>query len=261
MVESTNISQFSLPDGQIPGRKNKNTQEFVYLHMVKWFTPLLLILCPLAGYGQFGVNVKYLFGQSEVLDEYHFSQDGIHASLEYGFRLKSKRLEFHPGLGYRFTFFNNNDGNYGEEYDYGYFNSIDLDFNTSIYPFDFGGDCDCPTWSKEGTLIKKGFFLEFSPGLAYQTFHFEYYPLEGLEGYIPLSTSNLILKASLGAGLDIGLTDQFTLTPTFSWTVLSNAEWKELNEIGFNDVLDDQTYLSTGLRFTYKPDPKRRRRF
>src|SRR6187551_138388 len=105
--------------------------------MIKRLTPFLLILCPLVSYGQFGVNVKYLFGQSDILDENHLSQDGIQTSVEYGFRLKEKRLEFHPGLGYRFAFYNNNEGNLGEEYDYGNISSIDFDFNTNIYPFDF----------------------------------------------------------------------------------------------------------------------------
>jgi hypothetical protein len=218
------------------------------------------MLCPLAGYSQFGINVKYLFGQSETQDTFRLSQDGVHGSLEYGFRLKEKRLEFHPGLGYRFTFFNKGDYS-GEHAKHGYFNSIDLDLNTSIYPFDFGGDCDCPTFSKEGNIVKKGFFLEVSPGLAYQTLHREYYPVEGFEGSTPKTYSNLAMKISVGAGLDIGLSEQFTLTPLFSWTKISNEKWEGLDYTYEARVLDDQTYLSTGLRLAYKPDPKRRRRF
>lgn len=229
--------------------------------MIRRFIPLILILCPIVSYGQFSVNVKYIFGQSELLDDYRFSQDGIHAALEYGFRLKSKRLEFHPGLGYRFTFFNHEDKDYSVENDYGYINSIDLDFNTSIYPFDFGGDCDCPTWKKEGNLIKKGFFLEVSPGLAYQTMHLQDWPSEGYEGSLPNSSSNLLFKTSIGAGLDIGLSEEFTLTPSFSWTKLSNGTWESFDDIGFPEVFDDQSYLGAGLRLAYKPDPKRRRRF
>lgn len=229
--------------------------------MIRRFIPLILILCPIVSYGQFSVNVKYLFGQSELLDEFRFSQDGLYAAVEYGFRLKQKRLEFHPALGYRFTFFNDHGGNYVPGDDYGYYNSIDLDFNTSIYPFDFAGDCDCPTWRKEGNLIKKGFFLEISPGIAYQTFHLEDWYEEGYEGSLPNSSSELLFKASFGAGLDIGISEEFTITPLFSWTMLSNARWKSFEDIDFPEVFDDQSYLGTGLRFAYKPDPKRRRRF
>jgi hypothetical protein len=117
--------------------RNKIPSEFVYLHMVKWFTPLLLMLCPVVGYSQFGVNVKYFFGQSETLDSLGISQDGFQVSVEYGFRIKQKRIEFHPGLGYRTTALS-------EQHE-GDFKAFDLDLNTAIYPFDFAGDCDCPT--------------------------------------------------------------------------------------------------------------------
>lgn|GEM_PF-570509 len=259
MFEAANISQIGLKGLFGGGFENNNLRKFVTRKMLKRYIHLLLILCPIVSYGQFSANVKYLFGQSDKLDEYQISQDGIHASLEYGFRLKEKRLEFHPGLGYRFTFYNNKDGNQGEEYDQGNLSAIDFDFNTNIYPFDFGGDCNCPTFSKDGNVIKKGFFLVVAPGLAYQSFHFKEYPLEGWEGLIPYTESKLVWKASIGAGLDIGLSEQFTLTPQFSWTMISNTEW-DIHDLLSDAILDDLSYLSTGLRLTYKPDPKRLRR-
>jgi hypothetical protein len=262
MFEAANISQIELKGWFQGGFENNILLKFVIRKMLKRFIHLLLILCPIVSYGQLGVNVKYLFGQSDLLEQNHLSQDGVQASLEYSFRLKEKRLEFHPGLGYRFTFFNeiDNDTNLDEE-NHGYFNSLDLDFNTSIYPFDFGGDCDCPTFSKEGNLIKKGFFLEVSPGLGYQTLHRDYYESDPGPADVPISSTNLAWKLSFGGGMDIGLTEEFTLTPLFSWTKISNEEWDGLTDYGETGVLDDQTYLGAGLRFTYKPDPKRRRRF
>jgi hypothetical protein len=218
--------------------------------MAKWFIPLLLILCPLVGYSQFGVNVKYLFGQSEILDEVNLNQDGMQASLEYGFRLKQKRIEFHPALGYRFTWHNSS-------YD-GYFRSLDLDLNTAIYPFDFAGDCHCPTFSKDGELFKKGFFLEVSPGVSYQTLH--RYRADGILRE-PVSNSEVILKISGAVGLDIGINEQITITPMVSYTLLAPSDWGGLNTDGTIGNLDDYKMLGTGLRISYKPDPKRRRRF
>ncbi len=224
--------------------------------MIQRHLALILILCPIVSYGQFGVHVKYLFGQSETLDTFNLNQDGLQASVEYSFRLKQKRLEFHPGLGYRLTF--NKD-----IYD-GYFTSIDFDFNTAIYPFDFAGDCDCPTWSKDGTLMKKGFFIEISPGIAYQTLHrtqivSDVFPFV-LEK-VDLESSNVILKLGGAIGLDIGVSEQLTLTPMISYTMLSSTEWANLDRSGSARTLDDYTYLGAGIRLAYKPDPKRRRRF
>ena len=261
MFEGANISQIGLKDLIQGGFENNILLKFVSRTMLKRYIYLLLILCPIVSYGQFGINVKYLFGQSETLDAYYLSQDGLQASLEYGFRLKEKRLEFHPGLGYRFTFFEKKDNYSGADLR-GYFNAIDLDFNTSIYPFDFGGDCDCPTFSKDGNVIKKGFFLEVSPGLTYQTLYREdYITIPDTWPMHPISSSNLAWKISLGAGLDIGLTEEFTLTPLFSWTKISKEEYEGLTDYGKTGILDDQTYLGAGLRLAYKPDPKRRRRY
>ena len=221
---------------------------------------LLLISCPLATYGQFGANARYLIGQSEYLDEVFINQNGMQVSLEYAFRLKEKRLEFHPGIGYRFTFYE--DGNYyGEDAQQGYFHSIDLDLNTSIYPFDFGGDCDCPTFSKEGNFIKKGFFIEASPGVGYQTLKRKWSLLEPGEDRPAISSSNIVFKLGFGAGIDIGLTEDWTITPIFNWTRIFPEEWDGLGLLEETETLEDQTYLGAGLRVAYKPDDRRRRRY
>lgn len=228
--------------------------------MIQKATYLILFLFPLACFGQFGGNVRYIFGTSETLELAHISQDGIQASLEYGFRLKQNRVEFRPGLGYRFTLPKPNFE--GTMY------SFDLDFNTAIYPFDFAGDCDCPTWSKEGTLIKKGFFIEVSPGIAYQTLQRNYI----LSDYIPIeleptdiSSSNLLWKLGAGVGLDIGISEQITITPMLTVTMLSDAEWEGMSRYAYSGPYkletDDFSYLGAGIRVAYKPDPKRRRRF
>lgn len=226
--------------------------------MIKQFTLLLLILCPLVSYGQFSANVKYLLGQSDILDEKQFSQDGMQASLEYGFRLKQKRLEFHPGIGYRST--------WNKDAPEGYINSVDFDFNTAIYPFDFAGDCHCPTFSKDGELIKKGFFFEVSPGIAYQTLHrtklqSDVYPFP-IER-VNIKSSEIVFKIGAAAGLDIGISEQITITPMISMTWLSSEEWTGLNREAYTSeaTLDDYAYIGAGLRLAYKPDPKRRRRF
>ena len=204
------------------------------------------------GYSQLGGKVSYIFGQSKTLDEVRLSQDGISATLEYGFRLKEKRLEFHPGIAYR-TAWSDED-----MYD-GYFNSIDLDLNTSIYPFDFGGDCDCPTFSKEGNLVKKGFFIEITPGVGWQSLHRQTY-ISDPGAPEPITSSNLVFKLGAGIGLDIGLNEEWTLTPLGSWTKIFPRDWEGLGIYGEPGTLDDQIYLSAGLRLAYKPDTRHRRR-
>ncbi len=218
--------------------------------MWKRLTCLVLLACPVLAFGQYGLHVRYLMGQTDSLDINKINQNGLHATLEYHFRLKQKRLEFHPGLGYRFT--------WKSPDAYGYFTSVDLDLNTSIYPFDFEGDCHCPTFSKQGTLVKKGFFFELIPGLGYQVLHrTKSDPDDPLR--LPIRSKNLVFKLGGAAGLDIGISDDYTLTPTFSATLLSNEKWDGLHLDGSAGKLEEMIYLGAGIRLTYNTESSRRK--
>ena len=209
---------------------------------------ITLCLAPLAAFAQYGINVRYQWSNNPTLDTAQVSQNGMQASFEYHFRLKQKRLEFHPGLGYRTTF-NQPDLT-------GYFNSIDLDFATSIYPFDFAGDCHCPTFSKDGELFKKGFFLEAAPGIGFQAFkRLRSDPDDPAN--LPIKSKNVVLKLGGAIGLDIGLSDQFTMTPMLSATMLAAEKWAGLRLDGSPGTLDEMIYFGAGLRFTYTSERHR----
>lgn len=225
------------------------------------FILFLILLCPVIGSGQIGMHFKYIIGQSDQLDEYQLSQDGIYFAVEYGFRFKPRRIEFHPALGYRRTFYNDVQDPYASGAKHGYMDALDFDFHTDLYLFDFEGDCDCPTWSKEGEFFKKGFFLEVSPGLSFQGLTRTFYNSDPGPPDVPVTSTNLLWKFSFGAGIDIGISEHLTLTPILSWTMLSKAEWARLDEYGHTGTLDDQTFLAAGLRMTYIMDPKRRGRY
>ena len=230
---------------------NKTCEPNVKKAMIRWCPLLLLALVPCVCSGQMGINIRYLFGQSDILELENVSQDGIHASLEYHLRLREKRLEFRPGLGYRFTF---NSNAYS-----GHIHSYDLDVGVAIYPFDFGGDCDCPTFSKEGNLVKKGFFLELIPGAGYQILtRLRSNPDD--PSRLPIRSKNVVWKMGGAAGLDIGISEHFTLTPMLSATMLSTSDWEGLRQDATTGKLDDYVYFGAGLRLGYSEGDKRRRR-
>jgi len=209
---------------------------------------IALCLAPIALFAQYGVNVRYQWSNNPMLDTAQVSQNGVQGSLEYHFRLKEKRLEFHPGIGYRTTF-NQADLT-------GYFNSIDFDFATSIYPFDFGGDCNCPTFSKDGELFKKGFFLEAAPGIGFQAFkRLRSDPDDPSK--LPIRSKNVVLKLGGAIGLDIGLSDQFTMTPMLSATMLAAEKWEGLRLDGSPGTLDEMVYFGVGMRLTYTSERRR----
>lgn len=225
----------------------------VMQHMANWFSILLLLSIPFLCASQVGLNVKGFIGQSKTLDTVHISQDGLQASVEYNFRLKQKRIEFRPGLGYRFTL----NGNKSE----GNISSIDFDMNTAVYPFDYAGDCHCPTFSKGGKLFKKGFFFEFNPGVGYQL-------LSRLKSdpddpsRLPIRSKNLQWKLGGSVGLDIGLSDKFTFTPLLSISYLTASKWEGLRSDGSEGQLIDYSYFGAGIRITHnRDDHKARRRY
>ena len=219
--------------------------------MTRWFFLLFISSIPCLCISQVGIYSRYLFGKSDILDAEYIGQNGQHTSLEYNFRLAQKRLEFRPGVGYRTTF----QGNNGD----GHIKGYDFDIGTAIYPFDFGGDCDCPTFSKDGNLVKKGFFFEVTPGVSYQI-------LSRLRSEpddpsrLPIRSKNLVWKIGGAAGLDIGISEKYTLTPILSATMLSSSEWEGLRKDGSAGTLDDHVYYGTGFRLTYNAEDKKRRR-
>ena len=119
MNEGAKIFQIGLGSGLIRAVRNKTCELNVKTNMVRWCCSLLFAALPCLCFCQIGLNVRYLFGKSEILDLENISQDGIHASVEYNLRLKEKRVEFRPGVGYRFT-------SSGSKYD-GNIRSFDFD--------------------------------------------------------------------------------------------------------------------------------------
>ena len=207
--------------------------------MIRSITIVALVLVPFLSFSQFGINARYLTSNTAGI----VSQNGFLAGIEYHFRLKSNRVEFHPLFGYRRSF----EAGYGS-----HLTSFDFDFNTAIYPFDFEGDCNCPTFSKQGTLFKKGFFLEFQPGIGYQTIYITHLENE--------HSSNVVFKLGGAAGLDIGLSDQYTLTPFISGTTFISGEWEVLKENlpSGGGKLDDFIVFGAGIRLSYSSEDSQR---
>jgi hypothetical protein len=235
MIEAANIPQLTLAG---PG-SNKPLLAGVKGRMPARLALLLLILAPIHAFSQYGINARYLSGNSGT----GISQKGFQAGLEYYFRLKSNRVEFHPMLGYRRSF--------ESEMAPGYYSSIDLDFNAAFYLFDFEGDCNCPTFSKQGTLVKKGFFFELQPGVGYQTITLQ-----------EAQSSNMVVKLGIAAGLDIGISDQYTMTPFISGTRIFAGEWEALTENGLPGKMDDFFVFGAGIRLSHTSgDIKRGHRY
>lgn len=226
---------------------------------------LLIILAILFSFqianAQFGISAAYKPIEAknwETVIANHQSNsgltpltDGIQFGVDYWFRLKNHRVEFLPELSYtRFTrIFANEQINS---------NFVGFHFNTNFYIFDFKGDCDCPTFSKEGPSLKKGFFIQVAPGADYVVNAFTQ------EGETEKSTA-VVPSAGIGVGVDIGLTNFLTISPMVKIHRYFGVEWENFNtyfetptqpispELNKNDI----TQIFAGIRIGLRLDSKK----
>ena len=198
---------------------------------------------------QFGVNFRY----ANMNPQHWENQTGIHNmfdqtydfGVDYWFRLKNYRIEFTPELYYSRSSTTAAPLHLDQS-------SFGFSGNTNFYIFDIIGDCDCPTFSKDGNFLTKGFFLSAAP-------IFEYNSKEAThdEDLVELLDNDYLLGFSVGAGVDIGILDLLTITPYIRYKVLPSSKWDDLQFAQSPMVEDESTvvnYLQFGVRLGFRPD-------
>jgi len=162
--------------------------------------------------------------------------NSLFLSLSYEISIQNYRIAIVPEIGS--AMFKN------EIIDLGTFTNKTFRFqlNTHIYFLDFNGDCDCPTFSKKGSPLKKGLFLNLSPGISY--FSNTVNPLAS-------PTTDHFIKPNFGTGLgyDIGLTKNITLTTFTNAYIFPRLKWPGLINLlavpsTGNKIADGETNLT-----------------
>jgi hypothetical protein len=198
------------------------------------------------GYGTYSFDDwKTAAYNNEPSKTSEFLNTGFHLSVDYSFRLKKRRIEFLPAVSYY---------NYGQSTinDKKYTaSSLDFAFNTHIYILDLEEDCDCPTFSKQGNTIKKGFFFHIAPIAKYF-----------LQDINATGTNAFAIGLKGGLGLDIGINDLFTISPILSYQRTSRVSWTNLNKIANSidnpsDVESDFSGFNAELRLGFRFDQKK----
>ena len=199
-------------------------------------------------------------GWEEILDTENVNRfnNGYTIGIDYWSRLKDYRIEFLPELSYS-KFDNDFEGVPLNPFaSTGELSIIALAFNTQIYLFDIEGDCDCPTWGKEGGFFNKGFYFMLGPGVS--LVRHEDNVMVGLEENEIVEDSTVRLLLSAGAGFDIGITRAITLTLFGKIKWHSSSEWLGLNTViesspgqnNFDDTSSVITQFEPGLKIHYR---------
>jgi hypothetical protein len=221
-------------------------------------TPILFLLffVPFTSDGQIGISSGGTLNRAEgwvITDlnnnlKNNLPGNSLFLSLTYEFSIQKYRIAIVPEVGG--ALFKN------EIADLGTFTNKTFRFqlNTHIYFLDFRGDCDCPTFSKKGSPLKKGLFLNVAPGISY--FANTVNPLTS-------PTTDYFIKPNIGAGLgyDIGLTKNITLTTFTNAYFFSKLTWPGLINLlavpsTGNKTADGETNLTQiqagiGLRYHF----------
>ncbi|MEL7250402.1 MAG: autotransporter outer membrane beta-barrel domain-containing protein [Bacteroidota bacterium] len=209
---------------------------------------------------QFGVKGSYLTSQADQWEyDAPFGSEriellgsGWQLGVDYWFRLKNTRIEFLPTLA-----FSSQEQSIGSEPSTleTQVQGVHFFFNTNIYFLDLSGDCDCPTFSKQGPTLQKGLFLQISPG--YSLFNFE---IDEGAGRLTFDGNNGAFSIGAGLGFDLGFSDLFTLSPMASLRYYPTVTWDELTDTGIisfpPEVEAESTVINyeLGLRLGFRLD-------
>lgn len=221
------------------------------------FQTLLAVLLINVADAQVGVRAGYNANSfrdaSEDLDPF-FQEEallrrGFHLGVDYWFRLKTRRVEFMPEV-----YFSTNHSSFVDEFITDMtLNRVGFNFNTQFYFLDFEEDCNCPTFSKQGPSVSKGFFFSLSPGVSYDMMK-----MSSTAGVVN-ANDHFNIKLGGGFGLDLGINDFLTLTPFYTYNYFIGADWTLTNYPGGTEPIITTNSSSgqhlfgmrVGLRFDY----------
>lgn len=222
---------------------------------------MLFLISSTGLYAQIGIRGGYGTSHFDAWQGYAYSridsknarflQNSWNVGVDYWFRLKSRRIEFMPEIG--FTQFAPSTVD-GVDYNLSSVNAI---FNVHVYPLDLAEDCNCPTFSKQGNTIKKGFFIHVSPLLRYY--------LQNAKGIQDVSSSTLAGGVRAGLGIDVGLSDFLTLSPMVAYEYTASSNWKNLvaakeQPIDNGDISSSHSGITGLVRLGFRFNTGRRRR-
>lgn len=209
----------------------------------------LLLFLTLHLQGQIGLNARYTLNDASAwtvpgIDDpssAELIEEGYSFGLDYRILFKDIRVELVPELN--FSKSSRSISSLNTEVDTDLYGIL---LGARIYPFDLEGDCTCPTWHQDGSIFKKGFYLQVTPGI-----HF-------FDGRIirpdaELTENSITASIGAGIGLDLGLSDRVTITPHANLRYLS-VNWEGLSNFfdnGNTAAISDETdlwQLEAGIR-------------
>ena len=215
---------------------------------------IFLLFVSAQTYGQIGISGQYSWNDADAWaipnegsgsQEANLLGDGWSVSVDYWLRLKNVRIEFFPTLQY----------SQYNMYPSGQTTTLDnqaIEFlvKTNFYLLNFLDDCDCPTFSKQNSILDRGFFVQLQGGVGRMQQQLEVQDISSTSTYTALGA---------GLGIDIGISDLVTITPQigYRWvpslSIENNELEKNLPEVDTETSISQlQAPVRLGFRLDYK---------
>lgn len=231
---------------------------FLHMRIYRSAATLFIFLLPIIGFSQVGIKFSVdqaiyddwnnLSGEQDLLK----TQYGL--GIEYWLRLKNVRIEFFPELSYSQSSFESETAT-SDAHNF-QINSGGLLIKTHFYVMDFNGDCDCPTFSKDGNFFTKGFFLAVAPVLR-----LEHRKINALDDSFQGSSMQIYGQVQLGTGIDFGATKALTITPFFNYIITPSVQWQDIGSAYADPIssfidegISAHRAFQFGMKFNYRLD-------
>ncbi len=223
----------------------KSTNEGIY----KMVAFVFICISCLPAFAQPGVLLSYNTNGLKNAEGFDVTQSALYNRIGMGFDYKFKhptyRFYYAPEIswqGYQRSFSKSNIEQQLSKRSSFWTTGVRL----SLYPLNIKGDCNCPTFRRENPFFKRGFYLVLLPQITFVQIVDKY----DLGPDLHTVTDKLIVsQIGAGAGLDIGLSPELTITPE----LLANAVISSSKEMEkYSNQFISTLYLSGAIRIEYR---------
>jgi len=112
-----------------------------------------------------------------------------------------------------------------------------------VFPFDFYGDCNCPTFGRQNDFFKKAIYFKLIPSVSINLLQFG--------DSESVSSTDVSWGVGGGIGMNIAMSELITLAPEFSYHERFGHKWDGFSAAHEQpDALDDTA--AYGLRFSIR---------
>lgn len=209
---------------------------------MRFFGLFILLSISIQAQAQFGFSARTNLNNFNSWNDYYDRSDinqqafrnTTELGINYWFRLENIRIEFLPEVTFTLPTEETLSPSIGDNFT-SEFSQLSFYLNTNLYFLDFENDCDCPTFSKQGTFVPKALHLIINPGISLYQNDINILSNDP-SGF---GVTGLAYNIGAGLGLDIGINNLLTITPFFMINYSSSFSSEAIDQYSAITLCED----------------------